>query len=57
MDAANNSGRKYPSYTTKELKQFVAEGRGNPVIEKEIADRESGLSRLYVVPQVERLHA
>lgn len=45
MDAAKSS-RKYPSYTTKELKAFIAKAgaNANPVMIQEIADRESGAS-------------
>ena len=31
--------RKYPSYSLAELESFVAEGRGNEVMEREIAAR------------------
>lgn len=37
-------GRKYQSYSTNELRAFVAQGRGNPVMVQEVADRESGKS-------------
>jgi hypothetical protein len=44
--------RKYPSYTLAELKKFVAEGRGNAVMEQEIKDRESGASQVKTAPQI-----
>lgn len=53
MDAAYKSNRKYPSYTLAELEAFVAEGRGNDVMVKEIADRKAGISTTFVVPQIE----
>lgn len=52
MDA-NNSTRKYPSYTLAELEAFVAKGKGNDVMLKEIADRKSGASKHLVVPQAD----
>jgi hypothetical protein len=42
----------YPSYTLADLKKAVAEGRGNPKMEQEIADRESGKSAIRVTPQI-----
>lgn len=53
MDSAHKSTRKYPSYTLAQLETFVAEGRGNPVMVKEIADRKAGTSNILVVPQIE----
>jgi hypothetical protein len=47
-----NPARKFPSYTTKDLEKFVAEGRGTPEIVQEIADRKSGLSQVRVTPQI-----
>jgi hypothetical protein len=44
--------RKYPSMTTAELEKAVAEGRGNPVMVQEIADRKSGASQIRVTPQI-----
>lgn len=52
MDGAK-SNRKYPSYTLAQLEAFVAEGRGNEVMVKEIADRKAGISKPLVVPQIE----
>lgn len=52
MDAAR-SNRKYPGYTLTELEAFVAEGRGNEVMRKEIADRKAGISAPLLVPQIE----
>jgi hypothetical protein len=52
MDAAKKSARKYPSYTLAQLEQAVAEGRGNPVMLQEIADRKAGRSVTLVVPQI-----
>lgn len=53
MDAARST-RKYPSYTTKELKEFIARDgeNANPVMVKEVADRESGASVPRLTPQV-----
>ena len=53
MDAARRH-RKYPSYTTAQLKAFVAEDgeNANPVMVKEIADREAGLSVYRPTPQI-----
>lgn len=51
MDAAR-SNRKYPSYTLAQLETFVAEGRGNPVMVQEIADRKAGRSTPLVTPQL-----
>lgn len=45
--------RKYPSYTLADLEKFVAEGRGNPVMVQEIADRKSGVSKHAVTPQAD----
>lgn len=53
MDAAHKSNRKYPSYTLAQLETIVAEGRGNDVMIKEIADRKAGVSTVFVVPQIE----
>jgi hypothetical protein len=47
------STRKYPSYTLAQLETAVAEGRGNPVMIQEIADRKAGRSNVRVVPQIE----
>ncbi|MBM6453092.1 hypothetical protein [Lacticaseibacillus paracasei] len=52
MDAAR-SNRKYPSYTLAQLEAFVAEGKGNPVMVQEIADRKAGRSVTLVTPQIE----
>lgn len=55
IDSAPNSAmdaRKYPSYTLAELEKFVAEGKGNPVMVQEIADRKSGVSVIRVTPQI-----
>lgn len=49
------SKRKYPSYTTSQLEEAVAAGRGNDVMIKEIADRKAGVSVGLVVPQIGRL--
>lgn len=43
----------YPSMHISELKKAVAEGRGNPKMEQEIADRESGKSQVKVTPQIQ----
>ena len=53
MDASRKSNRKYPSHTLAELEAFVAEGRGNPVMMQEIADRKAGISKPFVTPQIE----
>jgi hypothetical protein len=53
MDAGHKSQRKYPAYTLAQLEAFVAEGRGNDVMVKEIADRKAGASKTLVVPQIE----
>jgi hypothetical protein len=53
MDAGHKSQRKYPSYTLEQLEAIAAEGRGNPVMVKEIADRKAGASNVLVVPQIE----
>ena len=54
MDATGNfpSTRKFPSYTLANLKAWVAEGRGTPEIEAEIAAREAGASTVTVTPQL-----
>lgn len=52
MDAAHKSARKYPSYTLAQLEAFIAEGRGNPVMVQEVADRKAGSSTTYAVPQI-----
>lgn len=52
MDSAHVSKRKYPSYTTQELEASVAAGRGNDVMVQEIADRKSGASVSFHVPQI-----
>lgn len=44
--------RKYPSYTLADLEKMVAEGRGNAVMEQEIADRKSGVSAVKTTPQI-----
>jgi hypothetical protein len=46
MDAAlkNPTGRKYPGYTTAQLKAFIAEGNANPVMIEEVRRREAGES-------------
>jgi hypothetical protein len=44
--------RKYPSYTLAELEKFVAEGKGNPAMVQEIADRKAGISKVSVTPQI-----
>lgn len=44
--------RKYPSYSLADLEKAVAEGRGNPVMVQEIADRKSGASQHKVTPQI-----
>lgn len=46
------SARKYPSHTLVELEKFVAEGRGNPVMLQEIANRKAGTSKVLVTPQI-----
>lgn len=53
MDAGRTT-RKFPGYTTAELKEFVAKAgdAANPVMVKEITDREGGISRPHVVPQI-----
>lgn len=51
MDAATST-RKYPSYTLSQLEGFVAEGRGNPAMVQEIADRKAGLSTIKATPQI-----
>lgn len=53
MDGAAKTNRKYPSYTLSQLEAAVAEGRGNPVMVEEIANRKSGVSQHLVVPQIE----
>lgn len=60
MDSAGTRGRKYPAYTTEELKKALAEG--NPwlpltadqiaAMTEEVARREAGLSAHYKVPQI-----
>lgn len=47
-----NKARKYPSYSLAELEAFVANGRGNPVMVQEIADRKAGISNVLVTPQI-----
>jgi len=44
--------RKYPSYTLADLEKAVAEGRGNPTMVEEIANRKSGASQHKVTPQI-----
>ncbi len=55
MDVEDDSAmdaRKYPSYTLADLEKAVAEGRGNPVMIQEIADRKSGASKVRETPQI-----
>lgn len=54
MDAARTN-RKFPSYSTKELKTFVANAgdAANPVMVQEIADREAGVSAPIHTPQID----
>lgn len=47
MDSAITGTRKYPAYTTKELEDFIASGKGNPVMVQEVADRKSGESLTF----------
>ncbi len=46
MDSAvtNPTGRKYPGYTTAQLKSFIADGKGNPVMVDEVRRRDAGES-------------
>lgn len=53
MDAGHKSTRKYPGHTLAELEAFVANGRGNEVMAKEIADRKAGISKPFVTPQID----
>ena len=53
------STRKFPAYTTEQLKEFVAEGSTLmrdaaklEMIREEVARREAGLSVVKVAPQV-----
>jgi hypothetical protein len=52
MDAARKSNRKYPAFTTEDLKRFVAEGRGTDEMVQEIMARDAGISRPFVTPQI-----
>ncbi len=52
MDYVSKQTRKYPGYTLAQLESFVAEGKGNPVMVQEIADRKSGKSVYRPTPQV-----
>jgi hypothetical protein len=54
MDAARST-RKFPSYTTEQLKSFVARDgeAANPVMVQEIADREAGVSAPIFTPQID----
>lgn len=52
MNSAHTT-RKYPSYTLAQLEAFVAEGRGNPAMLQEIADRKAGRSVARVTPQID----
>jgi hypothetical protein len=54
MDAARST-RKYPAYTTEQLKEFIAKDgdNANPVMVKEVADREAGISVPRFTPQIE----
>lgn len=51
MDGAITT-RKYPAYSTQQLKEFVAAGQGTDVMLKEIADCEAGLSSVRAIPQL-----
>jgi hypothetical protein len=53
MDSARKSSRNYPAYTLAQLETFVAEGNGNEMMVKEIADRKAGISVPFVTPQIE----
>lgn len=54
MDSAHKSARKFPGYTLADLKQAARySGRATPEMLQEIADRESGVSKPFVTPQVE----
>jgi len=53
------STRKFPAYTTEQLKEYVAEGATLmrdaaklEMIREEVARREAGLSVVKVAPQV-----
>lgn len=56
MDAGHKSNRKYPAYTTADLKRFVAEGRGDKAVldamQEEIIARDAGISKPFVTPQI-----
>ena len=58
MDAAHKSERKFSAYTTDQLRHAYSrasmEGDGErcEALMNEIARRESGLSKPFVVPQV-----
>lgn len=56
MDGAI-SKRKYPAYTTKQLEEFVAAGGGSEAMIQEIADRKAGISKVHIVPQIDRFKA
>ncbi len=52
MDAAINTGRKYPGYTLAQLEAAVAEGRGTDLMVQEIAARKAGTSAAFRTPQI-----
>ncbi len=60
MDGAHkNTTRKFPAYSLGELKKWLAAAQGTPLqgsdtekeIISEITRRESGESKMFVVPQ------
>lgn len=57
MDAGYKSDRKFPGHTTAELKASVVHYKvSNPALaaamEHEVARREAGLSKPFIVPQI-----
>ena len=60
MDASHKSERKFPAYTTDQLRHAYSrasmEGDGArcEILMNEIGRREAGLSKPFVVPQITR---
>lgn len=59
MDGAIKTNRMFPSYTTEQLKEAIAEGVTDvrtkehlDKIKKEVEARENGVSKVFKTPQL-----
>lgn len=52
MDAARKSKRLYPGYTTEQLEDAIMQGRGTAEMQHEVEMRKTGVSVVFIVPQV-----